>query len=197
MLLTGNNLVAAGDMARRVVMARIDPGVANPHATQFAFDPVRMAEERRREFVVAAVTVLRAYLQAEKPDLPAPIGSFEDWSLIRGALLWCGEKDPAMSMERVLDADPERDALRRLLKMWHGAFGDKPRKLNEIPDGDLLTLLVESACDGDKFNSLKVARWLRRFEGRVQDDLRLTKKSQKGYAAEYCVGPAAEQKGLL
>jgi putative DNA primase/helicase len=95
-------------MERRAIVSKIDPKMETPETRVFPFEPVALAKERRPQLVAAVLTVLRAYHVAGKPDKPAPLGSFGDWSdLVRGALMWLGEADPVDTMAEVRAADPE------------------------------------------------------------------------------------------
>ena len=80
-----------------------------PEERVFDFDPVARVRTSRAEYVTAALTVLRAYIAASRPDLDlSPFGSFERWSgLVRSALVWLGAVDPCDSREAVLEDDPE------------------------------------------------------------------------------------------
>ncbi len=92
---TGNNLVVQGDMTRRVVVARLDAGVERPELREFDFEPVAKAKAERVRYVVAALTIMRAYKAAGSPPQSKPLGSFEKWSrLVRDSLLWLGCGDP-------------------------------------------------------------------------------------------------------
>jgi hypothetical protein len=102
---TGNNIAVRGDMVRRTVMCRLDAQMQNPEHRHFDFDAVQEVRAARPQLVVDALTVLRAYMAAGEPDRPQALGSFEDWSLIRGALIWLGEADPAESRESVAASD--------------------------------------------------------------------------------------------
>ena len=92
-------------------MCRLDPGCERPEDRVFEFDPVARALERRAEYVAAALTVVRAYVVAGKPDVGLPpFGSFEKWStLVRASLVWAGACDPCESREAVM-SDDERKA---------------------------------------------------------------------------------------
>ena len=83
----GNNLIVAGDLARRSLVCRMDPGVERPEERVFAFDPVARAREFRRRYVECCLSIMRAYCAAGKPNVGAvPFGSFEGWSrLVREA----------------------------------------------------------------------------------------------------------------
>jgi putative DNA primase/helicase len=122
---TGNNLIVAGDMTRRVLVGRLDPGVERPELREFDFDPVAVARERRAGLLVDALTVLRAWLcSTERRGMPAPLGSFERWSrLVRNALIWLGEADPVASQEEVRQADPYIRATHALIAAWAQVVG--------------------------------------------------------------------------
>ena len=77
---TGNNLVIKGDLTRRSVVCRLDPKVERPELRQFTYDPIADAKDNRGELVAAALTILRAYHVAGRPNRPPRLQSFEQWS---------------------------------------------------------------------------------------------------------------------
>jgi len=126
-LATGNNCSFGSDIARRVIPIRLDPKCERPEErTGFAHEDLRawvMAERLR--LVGAALTLLRAYHVAGRPAHGRPpMGSFESWdALVRGALIWVGERDPLEGRERVqARADVDGEALRVALETWSDAF---------------------------------------------------------------------------
>ena len=182
----GNNLIIDGDFTRRCLIARIDPGVERPELLSFDFSPMEKAKDDRVHLLVAALTVLRAWVIADKEDLemPSALQSFEDWSfLIRNALLWLGEADPLEVMDVVRFSDPKLSGLRTMMAAWRRVLGtERYYKMNEIitasassdPDsrGEVLTNsdLAEAinlvTGDGrDKAKSL--GWWLRNNKERV------------------------------
>jgi hypothetical protein len=62
LLMTGNNLTLAGDMARRVLVCRIDPRTDQPFAREFDLDPLAHTLAHRQEMVAAALTIIRGWL---------------------------------------------------------------------------------------------------------------------------------------
>jgi hypothetical protein len=111
---TGNNVVLAGDLARRCSHIRLEsPEELPERRTRFAHpDLLPWVRERRAELVAAGLTVLRGYSAAGRPDmLLPPWGSFEGWSkLVRGALVWAGEADPGETRAELQTAS-DRDAV--------------------------------------------------------------------------------------
>ena len=93
-LATGNNLRVKGDLTRRTVVCRLDAQMANPEERAFDFDPVLEVQKDRAQLVVDALTILRAFITAGRPVKLTSYGSFEDWGLVRGALVWLDQADP-------------------------------------------------------------------------------------------------------
>jgi hypothetical protein len=116
---TANNAEYAADVVRRVLPIRLVTKRANPEDR----DDVTHREleawtcANRPRLLVAALTVLRAYLAAGgPPQRLAPWGSFEGWSaLVRGALVWSGQPDPILTREGLRDRDEGATLLVRLL----------------------------------------------------------------------------------
>jgi putative DNA primase/helicase len=59
-----------------------------------------MVRRDRGRYVAAALTIVRAYIVAGKPDRLRPLPSYEPWSdLVRSSLVWLGRSDPVATME--------------------------------------------------------------------------------------------------
>jgi putative DNA primase/helicase len=121
----GNNLTIGGDLWRRVVRARLDPKVEQPELREFKHNPIAMVMADRGAYIAAALTIPRAYIVADRPNLATPkLASFEGWSdTIRSALLWLGEADPVKSMATSRVDDPGTIALREMLAAWGAVMG--------------------------------------------------------------------------
>jgi putative DNA primase/helicase len=138
----GNGLIIKGDFTRRTVIWTIDAGLERPEKRTFAFDPVREAMEQRPRLVVAALTILRAYDVAGRPERPKPLGSFEAWSdLVRSALIWLGRADPVASMDELRKADPVLEALRAIMCQWVETIGT----ILQVTTADLIKTADERA----------------------------------------------------
>lgn len=103
-LATGNNIEPTGDTIRRVLMCRIEVDTERPQERSgFRWDPIEdVALEYRAHYLSHALTILRAYHVAGKPEQKLPSwGSFTTWSrLVRGALVWAGCADPFLTQRR-------------------------------------------------------------------------------------------------
>jgi hypothetical protein len=186
-LATGNNLTLAGDASRRAVICRLDAQVERPDAREFDFDCHAEVLRTRADLVVAALTILRAYHVAGRPNNLPPMGSFNDWAWIRGALVWLGRADPADTRITILDSDPRKNELSTVMDLWAAAFGPDAVAVADIapqpPTFDLHTKLIEVACRG-KWSGKSVGWWLRRHKDRIVNgrsfhaDIRKTDRGQ-------------------
>lgn len=115
-LATGNNIEPVGDTVRRVLMVRLDVMDERPQErTGFKYDlEGGHAKEHRADLLTAALTLLRAYHCAGRPDQAlASWGSFKTWSaLVRGAIVWAGLADPFLTQQRASEElnEPENQA---------------------------------------------------------------------------------------
>ena len=129
---TGNNLVIKGDLTRRSTFARLDPEVERPELKQFDYNPIADAKENRGELVAAALTILRAYHVAGRPNLLPRLQGFAGWSdAVRSAMVWLGLEDPVKTQERLRENDPVLTALVCLATAWRTAFEREPKTVSE------------------------------------------------------------------
>ena len=120
---TGNNVALLADTSRRTCHIRLNSPLENPEErTGFKYSDLRgHVREHRTDLLGAAITVLRAWFVAGKPDMELkPWGSFEEWSdVMRNAVVWAGLSDPGETREELQDAtDNEAAALRALIAGW-------------------------------------------------------------------------------
>jgi hypothetical protein len=183
----------------------MDAKVERPDARRFTFNPREVARERRVEFVTAGLTVLRAYVAAGRPIRLTPFGSFEEWDLIRGALVWVEREDPERTRAEVLAADPRKSDLIELLVAWRACFKDQEKTLNDVrahcevdrADHDRLRLmnLLIDLTGRTGFNAKSIGRHLKRFLDRVVHGMALRKRDTN-VGAVWWVEASGDQKGL-
>lgn len=179
---TGNNLELAGDVTRRTLFCRIDTGKERPDQIEHSFDAIAETTEMRPRLVVAALTILRAYISAGKPSPLRKIGSFEQWGLIREALVWLNQPDPALTRELVMADDPHKAVLVDFLTLWRDVFQDRQLSLSEVAhmaqeegrDGALAIIneLIANT-NGRVFNTRSAGKFLRKHVGRIAGGLML------------------------
>jgi putative DNA primase/helicase len=185
---TGNNIKLVGDMTRRVLLCSLDPNMERPELREFKANPFEAVIADRPGYIAAALVIVRAYASAGYPGALSSVASFEGWSrLVRSALVWLGQPDPVMSMEKARDEDPITLALTSLLTAWRPVVGSDPKTVGEIiaiadlpePYGnaarsEFRQALNEAAPEKlGKFSSAAVGKYLGRHAGRVVAGLKL------------------------
>lgn len=191
---TGNNLVLVGDMARRALLSQLDPQCERPELRVFAEDPVETVRANRGHYVVAALTVLRAFHVAGRPKQRDPLGSFNAWSLwVRDALIWLGEADPVDTLETVRAHDPRLDAIIAVITQWWEVIGNERVSVQDIVQhATRLTMttiggrpdfkhplfreaLLQVAGDAGIINSRRLSKWIGGNENRIVEGFRITR----------------------
>lgn len=196
----GNNITIHGDLARRALLCRLDPGLERPEERHFDFDPVSRALERRQEYVNAILTVIRGYFAANCPNMGlTPFGSFEIWSkMVRFPLVWAGCADPCESRAEILEDDPDAAQLRALVAAWWERFGRTPRIVKEVintakEDDSLAIALDEVAGDGKGgVNTRRFGWWLRQHAGRIVEGKKLIQYGVTCGTAQWKIVPGGE-----
>jgi hypothetical protein len=123
---TGNNLRYGNDLIRRIVPITLSPKEQNPEErTEFEHkDLLGWIDTNQPKLLVHALTILKAYIEAGKPDtnLP-PYGGFSDWSdIIRSAIVWCGAQDPNIGRDELVGTDEDVEDLMELVVAWHKCY---------------------------------------------------------------------------
>lgn len=182
-LATGNNLAFRGDMAVRALLCRLDAQVENPEQRAFTIADLRAHIARHRaELVTAALTILRAYHVAGRPDQHLPAwGGFDEWSaMIRSTLVWLGDADCCKSRQYVTADDPEREQTASVLAAWVEAFGDSAVTIADVvsrceADPGLRSAVQVAAGKDGKPDGLRLGGWCRRNAGRIVGGRRILK----------------------
>ena len=170
----GNNLAIAADMTRRTMLCRLDSGLERPEEREFASSPLAELKANRGEYLIAALTILRAYHLAGRPGMPKPLGSFETWSSwVRGALIWVGEVDPVGSLEAVRANDPVRSSQAAVLEQWAAVIGSRRvtsaqiiQAATGIGAADFREALLAVAGVQGAINTQRLGAWLRSAKGK-------------------------------
>lgn len=202
----GNNLVFREDMAVRALMVSLDARMERPGERSFDRDLRKWVPANRAALVVAALTILRAYVVAGRPRGKMKASRFAEWSgLIRGALVWLGEPDPLDTQDRVSAGDSSRATLVALMVAMHGAFGagtfvscgeiiaraeaeDKPGS----PPGPL-ALALGAACPGRGANTRALGKYLKSKIGRRHEGMWIKAHEDPKNGNQYAVMIEAEE----
>lgn len=187
-LSSGNNVDPVRDMARRCVTIRLDPACETPAARTFKSDPVAKVRSDRGRYVSLALTIIRAWVVAERPITPCkPLGSYGPWGdLVRQPLLWLGLPDPATSVFNSMAADPDRESLGRFLSVWDSEFRNRPTMVREVVAKanrastiphlvELHEVIADIAEERGQINRRRLGWWISRHAGRLVDGLKFQK----------------------
>ena len=179
---TGNNLVFYGDIARRTFVCRLDARSERPDLIQYSFRPDEEVRKDPAKYVCAGLTVLRAYIAAGGPHKMDEIASFEEWNVVREAIVWLGRADPAQSRERILLEDPQKGELLDLLRLWWAALKGQRKTLTELHAiaeegkhpkvGELVSTLSAKTRQGT-FNARSIGKYLTKQVDRIAGGLAL------------------------
>lgn len=141
-LFSGNNLLAGGDLFRRVLRCYIDAKSSEPHARQFDLDPLAYVRENRDQIIEAALTVLSGWISTDTfRGSRGRIGSYADWDrLIGQCVVWIDAQgiqpqhgsdarfgDPKIAIAQAQAADPSAAEFLNLVTYW--AQGDEENGL--------------------------------------------------------------------
>jgi hypothetical protein len=182
---TGQNMSYRGDIVRRVIPINLDAEMEHPEQRSGFATPrlLEWIDQNRPTFLVDALTLLRAYYVAGRPDPVPPLGSFEDWSgLVCGAIVWSGGENPIDGQKQIASmADDARGDLARLLSAWWARFGRSRHTTSEAlavvdsPDlHDALCVLDRRHEEGHGPPSVKrISKALSKYKKTVTDGMRL------------------------
>ena len=187
---TGNNIVLKGDLPRRALICRLDPGVERPEQRVFEGDPIRAVTEHRGRIATSCLAALRAYAREGWPGHQQlqPLGSFDRWSqMVRGCIVWLGLPDPVATQENIRESNPDIEILSQLFAHWQNRMGLNAYRAKELVqraegttdlgfsrDWDLYYILQDVCANANQsLNVKRLGRWLARNEGRIVDDLML------------------------
>lgn len=186
-LSSGNNVGPIQDMTRRCITINLSPQCETPATRNFKRpDLIRELLRERSLYVSAALTIIRAWVEAGRPKAEAKsLASFGDWSeFCRQPLLWLGCADPAASVFESMADDPDRETLGRLLTAWQSVFGNKPTMVREAvkqaslafdDNVELKEVLHDIADERGEINRRKLGWWIKRHAGRIVDNFRFTR----------------------
>jgi putative DNA primase/helicase len=112
---TGNNVGVTGDAVRRSLYSNLDTNQDNPEKRTFTGRPVDTVMADRGKYIAAVLTIVRAYIY-NKPGTRYPeYNGYDEWgAMVRGPLIWLGERDPLDSQAEVKGEDPLRNLVQDL-----------------------------------------------------------------------------------
>jgi putative DNA primase/helicase len=179
-LATGNNTRVRGDLATRVLIARIDPGVEHPEERVFDRDLLAFVHDHRGRLVQAALAAMRAYVVAGRPPQPLkPFGRFEAWSdLVRATLVWLNCTDPCASRDQIEHDDPITADLGAVLQALKEEFKSDKFSTSQVIGAAMggstgLALALQAALPRGEIKPRSVGYYLRAHKDRIVGGLRI------------------------
>lgn len=187
--LTGNNITPAGDLARRSIVIRLDANTDRLRERTFRVTDLRgHIATARPTLLLAALTIVRAYVVAGRPSHAVPMPSFERWSgLVRNPLLWLGMADPVATQADETDdeAAPLAEAFglmarNALIGTNEFTASELAAASGELFSGDGLSATIAAAGCGGPTDPKRVGYWLRDFRDRIAGGWKLERVRAPG-----------------
>ncbi len=188
-LSSGNNVGPVQDMTRRCITIHLSPECEIPAARSFTRpELVRDVLRDRGRYVAAALTIVRAWIVAGRPQKAdcKSMAGYGDWSdLCRQPLLWLGLADATESVFEAMADDPDRQTLGRLLTAWQSAFGKTAAMVRDAvrvsaygdEHAELREVLHDIADERGEINRRRLGWWIRRHAGRIVEGRRFVRGS--------------------
>jgi hypothetical protein len=146
-VITGNGLSVAEDLARRSLLVKLDPKTEDAESRYFDRDVLEVARECRGELLAACLTILR-YGRVSALLAGRPWGSFETWARwVRDPLIDLGCLDPAVRLADIKRDDDERQLHCEILEAWYSAHGSEPVKVAMLADTVKALIVPEAPTD--------------------------------------------------
>jgi putative DNA primase/helicase len=210
---SGNNLKMTGDTAaRRGLRSELDADMERPETRRFRSNPFNDVLEQRAVFIIAVLTIIRAYLvTGEKLDV-TPLQSYGEWSrMVREPLMWLGCADPTRSIEAVRTDDPERTAFLAVLHSWNASFGEDPMSVAAVAEAikfkpglleqpsisDLRDALLAVSGSRSVVDNRALGNWLRAHKDKPIDGYQLVEckeKTRSGTKIWKVIGPEKHER---
>jgi hypothetical protein len=131
-VLTGNGLSVAEDLARRVITTELDAKTEDPEARPFTSNFRQEVLAKRPELLAAALTIWR-WGRRNTLQPGKPLGSFERWTRwVRDPLLALGCQDVVEQVSRAKARDPERQFVGELFQTWSNCHGNTPVAIRNL-----------------------------------------------------------------
>ena len=132
---TGNDLQLSSDMTRRSLVIAIEDLSGDPTARSVTETNLEdWTRANRHELLAHALTLLSGFFAARrrgwKANLPE-FASFEAWSIVRQAVVWCGLPDPFLARGKAA-MSPEEIAFSQLAEHLHSMIGTEATLMGRL-----------------------------------------------------------------
>jgi putative DNA primase/helicase len=184
--MTSNNALLEEDFITRSLLCRLEPADEHPEQrTGFKYEHIEAHTlEHRGAYLTAALTILRAYVVAGRPNVQRCANRYTDWSdVVQAALVWAGGADPMATQEDLRDnASEDKSALEEMLAAWRVLFDDSKVKVRDVtnritlPGGERLQKPLRTLCDlkdAEALTGERIGKTLKKHRGRIAGGFKL------------------------
>jgi hypothetical protein len=132
--ITGNAVLPAEDLIRRLLNMNIDARTEDPEQRKFISNILHDLRRERAELLTAGLTIWRYGRIHEKSIAEGKaLGAYEDWTRwVRDPLLDLGCKDPVTRMETAKSLDPKRKKIAAIFSTWWREHGSAAVTANTL-----------------------------------------------------------------
>jgi len=125
-VITGNNVNADPDIARRMVWVRLESNEEDPaQRTGFKIEDLRgWLKSEHCRVTTAALTLVRNWSENGRPDFTGRVlGGYESWSRVVGGILEAAGIEGFLGnlLEFRQSSDPEREAWKTFIRTWYSS----------------------------------------------------------------------------
>jgi putative DNA primase/helicase len=177
---TGTNITIVEDLRRRSLLCSMDAKEERPELRKFRADPLKAVREDRGKYVVAVLTIIRAFMLSGERQAEPINGYARYCAMIRDPLIWLGCDDPCATMETIREQDTTLGTKKQIARHWKVIFGNEPKTAlqvvteaskrggyDELEHPEFYAVLSEVARDGKTLSVRRLGYWLRRAKGDV------------------------------
>jgi hypothetical protein len=201
---TGNNVLVAADTARRICHVRLESPEEKPEERDdfVRTDLLAWVGSQRGRLLTAALTILRAYFFAGRPDMGLPAwGSFQEWSrLVRAAVVWTDLPDPGQTRLLLQEsADVGAESMAVILQCVEGLDPERrgltsAQIIQRVKDAPEANADLRDALEGllGKLEARLLGNKLRTYRRRVFRGRYVDQAGIQHQAARWAVFPASE-----
>lgn len=146
-IVSGNAVRVADDLARRTVFVRLAPDTERPETSTHAFDYAEEITTRRGEILHALLVLIRGWIAAGARRGTARLGNFTTWAgAVEGLAEFAGLPSPLADRAATLDAlDDAGTDYGRFLAAVHDATGGADFRASDITRSTLQDLIPRAA----------------------------------------------------
>ncbi|MFC9342875.1 hypothetical protein ACFT0G_06120 [Streptomyces sp. NPDC057020] len=146
-IVSGNSVRVADDLARRTVFVRLAPDVDRPETSAHGFDYAEEITTRRGEILHALLVLIRGWIAAGAQRGSSKLGNFTAWAgAVEGLAEFAGLPSPLDDRAATLDAlDDAGSEYGRFLAAVHAATGGADFRASDITRTALQDLIPRDA----------------------------------------------------